>query len=269
MCVEKRNLNGRDFWFTAEQVFEETPTGGYQPTGGYYCAFSVSEPGPLIQGEVLKDSEGRARLFASPDQAIAAGIREAQARLGLAPKAYAVGLPYGNKDAEFQVYVRLLGERGVDPGKHRVEDSYGRKWIHVWDNRDDAEQFAVVLRKETRNPDWEVYELSPPRPLGGDVDGQGPIDILVGRQSDGYTYGLHPNSFKLIRKCFPSVHPQPSIFMGRDAQTAYEVTNGARYDQIAVLLTGLSPAKLGELGGYRVVDPVTGLVLHESDTVTA
>src|SRR5208282_4387122 len=98
MSVEKHTIDGRDFWFTAEQVFEETSTGKYQPTTRYYCAFSVREPGPLIQGEVLKDSEGRARLFNSPAEAMAAGIQEVQARLGLAAKSYAVGLPYGNKD---------------------------------------------------------------------------------------------------------------------------------------------------------------------------
>lgn len=163
MSVSKQAIDGREFWFTAEQVFREVPvTGEYQPSDRYYCAFSVREPGPLIQGEVLKDSRGRARLFDSPEEAIAAGVQEVQARL--APKAYAVGLPYGNKDAEFVTYVRLLKEQGVDPDKPRMEDSYGRKWLHGWDRREDAERFAVRLRRETHNPDWEVYELGPPCP---------------------------------------------------------------------------------------------------------
>ena len=123
--------------------------------------------------------------------------------------------------------------------------------------------------KETHNPDWEVYEFSEPRPLGGDPDGQGPVNVLVGRQSNGLTYALHPNSLQVIRKHFPAVHPQPSIFLGRDAQSDYEVASGTRYDQIAVLLTGLSLEELAELGGYRIVDPITDLVLHKTDVVPA
>ena len=100
------------------------------------------------------------------------------------------------------------------------------------------------------------------------LTGKGPIDILVGRQSNGWTYGLHPNSFKLIRKRFPSIHPRPSISWARCASD-YEVTSGTSYDQIAVLLTGLSVEELAELGGYRIVDPITDLVLHETDVVAA
>jgi hypothetical protein len=39
------------------------------------------------------------------------------------------------------------------------------------------------------------------------------------------------------------------------------------YDQVAIILTGLSIGQLNELGGYRVVDPLTDLALYQSDTV--
>ncbi len=269
MAVVKHSIGDRDYWFSAEQVENEDPdTGTYCPTDRYYCVFSAREFGPLNRGELLKDQENRVRVFNTPNEAIAAGVREVQARLNLVAK-FAVGLPYGNKDSEFQAYVRLLRELGIDLNKPRVGGSFGRQWLHAWDNRDDAERFATRLRKETHNPDWEVYEFSEPRPLGGDPDGQGPIDVLVGRQSNGWTYALHPNSLQVIRKHFPAVHPRPSIFLGRDAQSDYEVASGTRYDQIAVLLTGLSLEELAELGGYRIVDPITDLVLHETDVVPA
>jgi hypothetical protein len=35
------------------------------------------------------------------------------------------------------------------------------------------------------------------------------------------------------------------------------------YDQVASLLTGLSLKQLNELGGYRILDPLTDLVLHQ------
>jgi hypothetical protein len=269
VAVVKRSIDGRDFWFAAEQVEKEDPeTGEYCPTDKYYCTFSMRVPGPPVHGEVLQDQENRARIFKTADEAIAAGIREVHARCGLAAK-FAVGLPYGNKDAEFKVYIRVLKEMGIAASKSRAEDAYGRKWPHVWDNREDAERFGIRLRKESGNPDWEVYEFSEPRTLGGDGEGRGPIDILVGRQSNGRTYGLHPNSFKVVRKRFPTIHPRSSVFMGLDSSSAFEGANGTTFDQIAALLTGLSPEKLAELGGYRIVDPVTGLVLHATNAVPA
>jgi hypothetical protein len=59
MVVKKETIDGRQFWFTVEHVYREDPdTGEFTPTGQYYCAFSTREPGPLIQGEVLKDDRG-------------------------------------------------------------------------------------------------------------------------------------------------------------------------------------------------------------------
>jgi hypothetical protein len=265
VSIVQRVVGGRPFWFTTEEARREDPnTGESTGIGRYYVAFSTREPGPLVPGEVLKDDRGRARLFTSADEAVAAAVTEVTARLAIPTKVYAVGLPSGNTDREFQTYIDLLRAAGIDVnGKPRVEDSFGRKWLHVWDAREPAEQFASRLRRETRNPDWEVYELSPPAPQSD--TGADQLEIYVGRQSDGSTYSLHPTSYKLIRTRFPGVRPHPSLFLERDARTAYEVTNGARYDQIAVLLTGLSTKQMNELGGYRVVDPAAGLVLHETD----
>ena len=127
-----------------------------------------AEPGPMIQGEVLKDDRGRAKLFPTAEKALAAGIQEVKSRLRLPPKAYAVGLPYGNKPKEFDAYVKLLQQQGITiDDSTRVEDSFGRKWPHVWNDRGEAEQFANRLRHVTGNRDWEVYDLSPPRTLAG------------------------------------------------------------------------------------------------------
>jgi hypothetical protein len=270
--VRKQNVEGRDFWFTAEHVSKEDPdTGDLIATGQYYCAFSTTEPGPLIQGEVLKDHRGRAQLFPTPEQAIAAGIREVQSRLRLPPRAYAVGLPYGNKQSEFDAYVKLLRQQGLvtsESDSTRVENSFGRKWLHVWNDRGEAERFASQLRQVTGNRDWEVYDLSPPRPADGEHGrSSGPVDILIGRQAEGYTYSLHPNSVKLIRQRFPQVHPRPTVFIGRDSQTAIEPGAEWPYDQIARILTSLPPGGLNDLGGYRVLDPLTDLVLYQSDRV--
>jgi hypothetical protein len=266
--VKKQTIEGREFWFTVEHVYEEDQdTGDFTPTDTYYCAFSTREPGPMIQGEVLKDDRGRAKLFPTAEDALTAGIREVKSRLHLPPKAYAVGLPYGNKQREFDAYVKLLQQQGIAiDDSTRVEDSFGRKWLHIWNDRGEAEQFANRLRHVTGNRDWEVYDLSPPRPLDEGQDGRsGPVEILIGRQGDGSTYSLHPNSLKLIRQRFPQVHPRPTVSIGSDTRTGIEHSSGSVYNQVAIILTGLSLERLKELGGYRVVDPLTDLVLYQSN----
>jgi hypothetical protein len=268
MPTEKRQVEGRDFWFSIERPYQPDPeTGDLREAPGYYVAFSVREPSAILQGEIVKDDQGLAKLFPSATEALEAGIKEVKARLKIPATVFAVGLPGGTKQAEFDVYSRLLREEGIDPDAGPlVEDSFGRKWLHVWDTREAAERFAARVRRETRNPNWEVYELTPLRPPGGQAAGSPePIDILVGRQSDGNTYSLHPNSFRLLRQRFPDIRVQPTVFIGRDTQDSYEATWGSIYDQVATLLTGLSPQRLqGAFGGYRVVDPVSNLTLWEA-----
>jgi hypothetical protein len=270
MRVEKRTIGGREFWFTVEHVSKEDPdSGDFVPTGQYYCAFSTSEPGPMIRGEVLKDDRGRARLFPTTEEALAAGMQEVESRLRLPAKAYSVGLPYGHKQEDWDAYVRLLRQQGITiDDSTRTEHSFGRKWPHVWTDRSQAEQFANRLRQVTGNRDWEVYDLSPPRFLAGGNNGlSGPVEILVGRQADGTTYGLHPNSLKRIRQRFPQVHPRSTVFIGGDTHRDMEAGGVSVYDQVAIILTGLPIGELNELGGYRVVDPLTDLALYQSETV--
>lgn len=268
MPTEKRQIEGRDFWFSIERPYQTDPeTGDLQEATEYYVAFSVREPSAIIQGEIVKDDRGRARLFPSAAAALEAGITEVQARINIPTKVFGVNLIGGTKQSEFEIFARLLREEGIDPETgSRVEDSFGRKWLHVWDTRDAAERFAARLRKETRNSNWEIYELSPLRPPGGASDtSTDPIAILVGRQSDGNTYGLHPTSFKRLRQSFPQIPVQSSVFIGRGTQEGYGATKGSIYDQVATILTGQSPRQLTDaFGGYRVVDPLSNLTLWES-----
>ncbi len=272
MPAEKRQVDGRDFWFSIERPSQPDPeTGDLKEAPGYYVAFSTREPSAVLPGEIVKDDRGRARLFPSPAAALEAGVKEVTARARLPTTVFAVGLPGGTKQAEFEPYVRLLREDGVNPdGKPRVEDSFGRKWLHVWDDRAAAERFAARLRKETHNRNWEVYQLSPLRPRADEAaDPPGPIEILVGRQSEGNTYNLHPKSFKLLRQRFPQARSLPTIFIGRDTQGDDEATSGSIYDHVATLLTGLSPEKLCDaFGGYRVADPISNLTLWETTLAT-
>ena len=236
---------------------------------GITAQFSTTKPGPLIRGEVLKDDRGRAKLFPTAKEALDAAIQEVKSRLSLPPTAYVVGLPYGTRQKELDAYVQLLKQQGItiDESK-RVAESFGRKWPHVWNDRKVAEQFASRLRHVTGNRDWEVYDLSPRSTLAGGSNGQfGPVQILVGRQGDGTSYSLHPNSLKLIRQRFPQVHPRPTVFIGSNPHADIEASVGPIYNQVVRCLTGLRLSQLKEIGGFRVVDPLTNLVLYQSDSV--
>ena len=50
----------------------------------------------------------------------------------------------GTKDAEFEVYARLLREQGIDLGNlpRAPEPGTGRRWLYVWDSRERAQAFA-------------------------------------------------------------------------------------------------------------------------------
>ncbi len=93
----------------------------------------------------------------------------------------------------------------------------------------------------------------------------GPIDIYVGRQRDGSAYSLHPASRKLIKIKFAHVKPAPVVFIGSDTQAETGKQSGeAVWDQVAIILTGLSTEKLNELGGYRILDPANEKVVWQS-----
>jgi hypothetical protein len=107
--------------------------------------------------------------------------------------AFTVGLPNGARDFEYEAYVRMLERDGIDiANTPRVHDpGTGKRWLYAWADRADAEAFADRLRVDTENPDWQVYELPGVAPSTGPL---GPVELLVSRQSEGFTYGLHPLS---------------------------------------------------------------------------
>lgn len=86
----------------------------------------------------------------------------------------------------------------------------------------------------------------------------GPLEIHVGLQRDGCAYELRPRSRDLVRSRFPHARPARSLFVGYDSQADFEAVHGPMWDQVALMLTGLTAEQLRGLGGYVVRDPVTG-----------
>ena len=84
-----------------------------------------------------------------------------------------------------------------------------------------------------------------------------PLIILIGRQSDGCTYQLHPRSRKRIQEAFPETRIAPSVFVGYEGRAEFENLHAPMWGQIAQLLTGLSRDRLEVLGGVTIYDPAT------------
>ena len=162
--------------------------------------------------------------------------------------------PGGNTNAEFEAYVRLLRQRGVDIGKlPRVPDpETGQRWLYVWDTQEKADAFAAELKKRTASKNW-VVRSSQARPTQGPV---GPILIQLARRADGLSFELHPLSQAMIGSIFPhAIGATNTIFVdARKWSEFLKVHDFARLVRDVIpTLTGLPLGQIDELG-YWVVD---------------
>ena len=96
-----------------------------------------------------------------------------------------------------------------------------------------------------------------------------PIEIYVGRQRDGATYALSP----LWRLRFGQEKPKrplhARLFLSYEIENNLETSHGPVIEQIAMILTGLSKRKLRDLGGFRVIDPVSHRALFDRAVASA
>jgi len=175
----------------------------------------------------------------------------------------------GTKDVEFEAYARLLRQKGVDLAKlNRVpEPTTNRRWLYVWQAEADAQAFADELKKRTGDNSWEVVQVNAPASQGP----LGPVEIQVGRQSNGWTFALHPFSRQMLQKVFDGSCRVPSVFIATDTRQDFQTTMGTIADlaeQVAIILTGVSIDKLEErFGGFRIYDAETKKELVPSQEV--
>jgi hypothetical protein len=85
-----------------------------------------------------------------------------------------------------------------------------------------------------------------------------PIIIYRTVNRDGQTFALDHRSRKRLRGQFgDSVHLYPRVFIAHETLDNYEQLHGDLATQVVTLLTGVSEARLAELGGVSFQDPVT------------
>lgn len=169
---------------------------------------------------------------------------------------FTVTRPVGTKDAEFEAYVRLLRQQGKDLANlPRVPDPENprRRWVYVWNTREEAQQFADDLKEQTGNNGWHVEPTAVP-PSNGPF---GPVLLQLARRSDGSVLALHPLSLAMIREAFPDARPGAvNAVISTQTYNDFLNTHGSLTDlvkEVAPFLTGLNMEQLTDLG-YAVID---------------
>lgn len=169
---------------------------------------------------------------------------------------YTVTRSAGTKDAEFETYLRLLRQQGKALGNlPRVPDPENpqRRWVHVWDTREEAQQFADELTAETGANGWHVEPTTVPPSVGP----FGPVRIQLARRSDGLMFVLHPLSLAMIQEAYPTAAPAASnTFVTTQTWNDYLTTHRSLRQLVAELLPSLTGLKLDQLHelGYAVID---------------
>jgi hypothetical protein len=180
-------------------------------------------------------------------------------------QAFTVTKPGGIKGMEdYDAYLRILNRWGVDmTDMPRVlEEGRPNRWLYVFREREDAERFAKEVRAESRNKSWCVREFHTRHLSRGPL---GPVVVEVGFQG-GCSFGLDWLSHDLIRKRFPHAQMVPGVYIEREGKADFEADHlESIWKHVTLLLTGLTEEELAELGGYRVYDPVNGVVLREPE----
>ena len=167
---------------------------------------------------------------------------------------FIVTKPGGITDGEFEAYVRLLEEIGVDISNapRTAEPGTSRRWLHVWKNRQQAERFATELGRRTWDSSWQVQVIEALVEEHGPI---APLEIVALRTRDGITFRLHPSSLERVMRHFPRSRPAPDVYWATQTQQDYERQHGPIWGQVVTLLTGLAEEQLDQLGGYRIYEP--------------
>jgi hypothetical protein len=175
---------------------------------------------------------------------------------------FTVTKPGGTKDYEFQAYTRLLEEIGIDVANvPRVPaPATHRRWLYTWRRREEAEGFAREMRHRTRDGSWYIHQFNIEEETRGPV---APLDIYeVHDKIDVFRYYLAPASRERVIRAYPHTNVYPVTISLQNREAIMRQHGEMWWDQLCILVTGLSLEKIILLGGYRVILP-GGEIGHE------
>ncbi len=187
-------------------------------------------------------------------------------------KVYTVRRNGPNKDREFEAYIDLLEDIGIDitDVPRTPEPGTANRWLYVWTNKLLAERFARELGARLRDPSWFVHEFElPDDRVADEVRGPlAPLTIVSIPASEGVEFRLEAKSQERISQHFPNARMKGhfklprSVISPSEIRKHYEPQRGTVWDHVITVLTGISEDEVDRLGGVRIVDE-DGRVLHE------
>ena len=87
--------------------------------------------------------------------------------------------------------------------------------------------------------------------------------IGLGIQHDGAVYSIHPLGMLRMKERYPDVVPLEDIMLGHTRAADFEKLNPLRWEPMVLMLTGLTPEQLADLGGVRIYNTEDGGVVWE------
>jgi hypothetical protein len=180
---------------------------------------------------------------------------------GFAMRAYTVKKPEPNTEREFQAYIDLLEEIGIDIANvpRVLEPGTTNRWLYVWRSRPQAERFARELGGRLRDPSWEVHEFDIPDEERGPL---APLIIWAIPTAEGTAFRLDPKSQARVMHHFPNARLAGEMLFPSQVRRDHQRQHGPAWDQVIVILTGIPDESIDCLGGVRILSP-DGEILHE------
>jgi hypothetical protein len=180
---------------------------------------------------------------------------------GCAMQVYTVRKPGPNTDREFQAYIDLLEEIGLDIASvpRTPEPGSTNRWLYVWQSRPHAERFARELGGRLRDSSWAVHEFDIPD------EERGPLAPLVIRAiptTEGTAFRLDPKSQSRVMHHFPNAKLVGEVSLPWQVRDDDERQYEPVWNQVIINLTGISDESIDRLGGVRILAE-NGKILHE------
>jgi hypothetical protein len=176
-------------------------------------------------------------------------------------RVYTVRKPGPNIDREFQAYIDLLEEIGIDIANvpRTPEPGTTNRWLYVWRSRPQAERFARELGGRLRDSSWTVHEFDLPDEERGPL---APLVIWAIPTTEGTVFRLDSKSQARVMHHFPNAKLAGETLFPTDVRHDYERQNGPVWNQVIIILTGIPAEAIDRLGGVRILYE-NGEILHE------